>query len=129
MNTDLRTRYRMRQQRIAAGLPAPQPVTMTAVFFASNPVAAEKPKCSECGEEFMKHGRQVVCGPGCYKERERRLKRGAELTVMCDECKRQFTTTNSRAVVCGDECRQVRNRRYQREWQKERYDEQRGRVA
>lgn len=58
--TDLRTRLQQRRDRIAAGKPIPEAVTMTANFF--DPLMLNRSRvCRQCHKRFPPIGKDVMC--------------------------------------------------------------------
>ena len=58
--TDLRTRLQQRRDRIAAGQPIPDTVTMTERFFEESMLRRSR-RCERCGEDFAPRGKEVIC--------------------------------------------------------------------
>lgn len=58
--TDTRARLKQRRERIAAGKPIPDTVTMTKRFFEGSVFGRGK-RCEQCGNEFGPRGKEVVC--------------------------------------------------------------------
>ena len=82
--TDLRQRLQARRERIKAGLPPPQPVTMTPAFFTSAMTTTRPRVCTHCKTSFMPVGKESVCGP-CRDKRDDERKR---LAAMMAEAER-----------------------------------------
>lgn len=65
--TDLRTRLQQRRERIAAGKPTPEAVTMTENFF--DPLMLNGYRiCRRCHKRFPPIGKDVMCKE-CREER------------------------------------------------------------
>lgn len=112
----LRERLARRRARKAAGLPPPDPVTVTESFFTSNITRTKNTECSECKATFVPHGRQVTCSKACYDARVARTRNKGNIRLVCEECMTPFWGRDQRAVVCSPECRAERKRRLQRAW-------------
>ena len=93
MNLTLRDRLQNRRERIEAGLPPQEPVTMTDAFFAGNVLSkGATAECSKCREPFKPKGNQQVCGK-CQT---------------CTECGKHFTPKQGNYVTCSTECTEKR---------------------
>lgn len=56
----LRSRLQQRRERIAAGKPTPEALTVTKNFF--DPVLISRSRtCRRCHERFIPHGKDVMC--------------------------------------------------------------------
>lgn len=75
---DLRQRLQARRERIAAGLPPPDPVTMTPAFFTSAMTTTKPRVCTHCKTSFMPMGKESLCGP-CRDKRDDERKRLAAM--------------------------------------------------
>lgn len=122
MTPTVRERYRARQQRIAAGVPVPPPVTVTDAFFADLQVAPETRTCSECDATFTpRNSLNIACSRACARARDTRLRREerrarAATVHICKICEQPFISTDPRIVTCSVECRQERRRETKRGW-------------
>ena len=115
--TDLRARLEARKQRIAAGLPAPYPVTVTPSFFEENMSRTAQRECSVCRTMYTpRGGKGTTCSPACLDKRNDRIRGDGKFTLTCVECDAEFTSNYSGTLTCSEGCKKERKGRMAREW-------------